>query len=211
MSRSSAPPNVRKRPWYLVAALVGAWILGATAMNEGCYEISYYKTPDHAELVQAEAETFGRDADHTAVVQALEHYFSVIDGAKTRVFPLAIAALLLGAAMWALAAGAMASRSGARTALVQVISVHALVIVLAFAITPDVRAAEAEEISRRAALTTPMPPPGPMRDARRFVMDHSRFIPILRRSLRLISYALVLVALTRRRTREFFEAARAEH
>jgi hypothetical protein len=216
MTWSSAPPPAssgaaRKRPWYLVAALVGAWILGATAMNKGCAEIAYYKATDHAELVQAEAETFGPEADHTAVVQAIERYCGVKDGARSRVFPLAVSAFLLGAAMWSLAAGAMANRDGARSALVQVIAVHALVLVLAFAITPDVRAAEAERISKHAALTAPMPRAGPLRVLQRTVIEHSSVIPVLEQSLRLICYALVLVALTRRRTREFFEAARAEH
>jgi hypothetical protein len=178
-------------------------------MNDGCNEVSYYKTNDHTELVQTQAEAFSRDVDQTAVMQVMERYFGVIDGAKNRVFPLAVAALLLGAAMWGLAAGAMAGRNGARTALVQVIAVHAAVIVLAYAITPDVRAAEAEANSKLAALT-PMPRAGPVREARRFIIEHSRVLPVLQRSLRIIGYALVLVALTRRRSREFFEAARAE-
>jgi hypothetical protein len=179
-------------------------------MSDGCNEVSYFKTADRTELVQTQAEAFGRDADQTAVVEVMERYFGVVDSAKSRIFPLAVAALLLGAAMWGFAAGAMAGRGGARTALVQIIFVHALVIVLAFAITPDVRAAEATANSQLAALT-PMPRAGPVREARRFLIDHSGVIPVLQRSLRLIGYALVLVALTRRRTREFFEAARAEN
>jgi hypothetical protein len=205
MSRSSAP-GAKKRPWYLVAALIAAWIFGMTSMNDGCNEISYYKTADHAELVQSQAEAFGRDADQ--VVQVMERYFTVMDGAKNRVFPLAVGSLLLGAAMWGLAFGAMLARSGARTTLVQVIAVHAALIVVAYTITPDVHAAEAEASSKLAALT-PMPRAGPVREARRFIIEHSGVLPVLQRSLRLIGYALVLVALTRRRSREFFEAASA--
>ena len=42
---STVPPRSRapKRPWYLVAALVAGWVLGATAMNEGCNTIAFYR------------------------------------------------------------------------------------------------------------------------------------------------------------------------
>jgi hypothetical protein len=221
MPRSSAPPPAsssggvrgpRKRPWYLVAALVGAWIFGATAMSEGCAEISFYKSSDRVELAQTAAQELGRDIDPAAAVPLTEHYYSVLDGAKNRVFPIAVAALLLGAAMWGLAAGAMAGRSGARSALVQVIAVHAALIVVNFAITPDVRAAEAEARAKVIALS-PMPRAGPVREGRRLLIEHTAVIPVVRASMRLFGYGLVLLALTRRRTREFFEAsgaARAE-
>jgi hypothetical protein len=195
-----------------VAALVGAWIFGATTMQEGCGEVTYYKTADHAELAQSAAQEVAHEVDPAAVVQVHERYYSALDAAKTRMFPLAVAALLLGAAMWTLAAFAMLGKNGARAALLQILAVHGALIVLKLAITADVRAAEAEANSRLAALT-PVPRAGPVRAGRTFLIEHSGVIPLVQKSARLMGYALVIVALTRRRTRDFFEAqgaARAE-
>jgi hypothetical protein len=193
-----------------MAALVGAWILGATAMNDGYVEVSYYRAGDSAELARQQGDAVSPSFDREALVQTLERYFIVKDIAKNRAFPLAVATLLLGLAMWLLAAGAMAGRNGARTALLQVILAHTAVIVLTLVITRDVCAAEAEASSRIAALT-PVPAQAFQRAGRALYVEYSRYIPLVGRSLRLAAYALVLVALTRRRTREFFEAARADH
>ena len=200
----SASPIVRKRPWYLIAALICAWVFGASAANEGCTTVSFYKA-EHSELGASGLE-HARETDRGAVDKITQRYVSVLDDAKKRVFPLGIASLLLGSVMWGLAAGAMAGRRGARTALLQVISVHALVVACAYAITPDVRQATVDARLKLFALE-PEPKSLTEREAQRFVREHMSIIPAAALSLHLLGYALVLLALTRRRTREFFEAA----
>jgi hypothetical protein len=191
----------RKRPWYLILALVCAWVFGASAASEGCATVNFYKS-DSSELALDQA----REVDREAVDKIGQRYASVLEGAKTRMFPLAIASLILGSVMWGLAAGAMAGRNGARAALLQVMSVHALVLVVAFMITPDVRTATVEA---RVGLLGLVPEPHSVaeRDAQRWLRGHLWAVPAAFTAVQLFGYGLVLVALTRRRTREFFEAS----
>jgi hypothetical protein len=209
MSPSAPPPPLRlssgvpkKRPWYLVLALVFAWIFGASAMTEGCNDISIYKI-DRSELVSTWLER-ARDVDQDAVSKVAARYFEVLDAAKERVFPLGIAWLLLGAAMWGLAAGAMAGRGGARAGLVQVVLVHGALIVLAYTITGDVRRATVDAKMSLAALE-PAPTVGE-REALRIASEHRATIPLVMMVLHLVGYGLVLLSLTRPRAREFYEA-----
>jgi len=200
---SNAPSSLeqRKRPWYLILALVFAWVFGASAASEGCATVNLYKS-DPSELALEQA----KEVDREAVDKITQRYVSVLEGAKTRMFPLAIASLLLGSVMWGLAAGAMAGRNGARSALLQVMAVHALVLVLAFAITPDVRAATVEARVGLLGLV-PEPKTSAERDAQKWVRAHLWAVPAAFTAVQLIGYGLVLLALTRRRTREFFEAS----
>jgi len=206
MSTSARPALGRKRPWYLILALVCAWVFGASAMNEGCSTVGFYKT-DRSELTSTVQE-LAKDADRDAVAQITNGYFSVMDGAKNRVFPLGVASLLLGGVMWGFAAGAMAGRAGARSSLLQVICVHATVVVLAFMLTPDVRAAVVDADMKLSSLQ-PEPHSAPLREARRLLREHRALVPVIGMSLHLFGYGLVLLALTRRRSREFFDAASA--
>jgi hypothetical protein len=64
------------------------------------------------------------------------------ESARRREFPLGVATLVLGGAMVGMSARAMSGRDGARGALVQVTLARAALIVVAFLLTPDVRAAE---------------------------------------------------------------------
>lgn len=200
---SNAPPFERKRPWYLILALICAWVFGASAASEGCATVNLYKS-DPSDLALEQA----KQTDREAVEKITQQYVSVLEAAKTRMFPLAIASLLLGSVMWGLAAGAMAGRNGARSALLQVMAVHALVVVLAYAITPDVRAATVEARVGLLGLV-PEPRTSAERDAQKWVRGHLWAVPTAFMALQLAGYGLVLLALTRRRTREFFEAASA--
>jgi hypothetical protein len=202
MSPSGPPATVRppgrgpkKRPWYLILALVSAWIFGAMAMTGGCDDIGFYQA-DRSELTRTVQERM-HDADREAVAAATDKFFDAMDLAKRRAFPLGVAALLLGAAMWGLAAGAMVGRQGARTALVQVILVHAALVVLGYLILPDVRAAHTEADVRLAMLAPA--PTDALQDARRIYVAARPKLPLVWMSLHLVGYGLVLVALTRRR------------
>lgn len=197
---------MRKRPWYLVAALIAAWVFGAGAISDGCDGISFYRANRTSFVGTVQDRTEAADCD--AVAAITERYFGVMDVAKPRVFPLAVASLLLGAAMWGLAAGAMVGRGGARSTLLQVISVHGAVVVLAYVLTPDVRQAMTTAQIELAALQ-PEPAAAAMRAARQTATKYLSLVPLVATSLHLAGYGLVLLALTRRRAREFFEAGGA--
>jgi hypothetical protein len=174
-------------------------------MAEGCNDIGIYKLDRH-ELTSTWLER-ARDVDQDAAGKIATRYFDALDAAKERVFPIGVAWFLLGAAMWGLAAGAMAGRGGARAGLVQVLLVHAVVIGVGYALTADVRRAD---LDARLAMASLEPAPSPSeREAVRFASEHRTAFMLLPRVLRFVAYGLVLVALTRRRTREFYEAAAA--
>jgi hypothetical protein len=205
-SPPSRPPTgaARKRPWFLVAAIVGAWIFGAGAMTDGCNNIGFYKA-DRGEVTRT-VQDLAKEADRDAVATIAERYFGAMDAARGRVFPLAAGSLILGAAMWGLAAAAMLGRRGARTALVQVILVHGLVVVLAYVATADVRTA-ATNADIQLALMQPEPKTAQLREARRLMRDYRHVMPLIATAMHLAGYSLLLLALTRRRTLEYFEAA----
>ncbi len=184
--RASRPPGA-KRPWYLIVALIGSWLFGAAILVNGCETLAFYKS-DTVDG-NAAAEQLADDAQREQVASRIEHYFTVMDGARRRVLPLSIAALLLGAAMVALSARAMSGRPGARSGLVQVTVVQAALAVLTYALTPDVRRAEFEV---NAALSYGW---------------LGRYAPPVILAMRSFASALVVVALTRPRSRAFFDAA----
>ncbi len=182
-SRSS--PGRIQRPWYLIVSLVVAWLLGALALMSGGSVITFYKQ-DADELQQALDHDEDRvpDAEERAVFRArTERLDDVHDGARRREFPLGVAALLLGGAMVATSARAMSGRDGARSALVQVTLARAALAVLGFVLTPDVRAAEFAVAS---------------------VFGYASIGKVV---FETTACLLVVVALTRPRSRAFFRAA----
>jgi hypothetical protein len=186
-----------------MAALIFAWVFGAGSASDGCTTIQLYKTSssDLKLVLPAELES-------DAGAKVVERYLEALDAAKGRMFPLAVASLILGSVMWALAAGAMAGRRSARSALLQVLLARALLLVIAFLITPDVRAAMVRKEVEKLELG-PEPKSPAERDAQKWVKGHVGLFPPLYLGMQLSGYALVFFALTRRRSREFFEAASA--
>jgi len=191
---SSPPPGSRasrssqgrlRRPWYLVVSLVVAWLLGALALMAGGSVITFYKQ-DAGELQQALDRDEEREPDPEARVlfrARTERLEDAHDRAKRREFPLGVAALLLGGAMVAMSARAMSGREGARGALVQVTLARAALAVAGFLITPDVRAAEFA------------------------VSPVYGYASIGKMIFETAACLLVVIALTRPRSRAFFRAA----
>ena len=196
----------RKRPWYLVLALIGSWIFGASGFVDGCSTLAFYKTPtvDAADYV---AGVKG-DGERIEATAAAERYITAMHTAKERVFPLGIAALLLGGAMVVFSARAMSGRSGARSGLIQVITVQAALVVATHFLTPDVRASRTD--LEGAVVSAQLRESGQEQQ----VIDQSlalypkivRFRSAVWLVFRSTAALLILLALTRPRTRLFFEA-----
>lgn len=191
---SSPPPSLRpsrslrgrlQRPWYLVVSLVVAWLLGALALMAGGSVITFFKQ-DAGELQQALDRDEERvpDPEERVLFRArTERLDDAHDRAKRREFPLGVATLILGGAMVAMSARAMSGREGARGALVQITLARAALSVVAFLITPDVRAAEFAVASLLG------------------------YASIGKTIFETVACLLVVIALTRPRSRDFFRAA----
>ncbi|MFO0677775.1 MAG: hypothetical protein U0169_14660 [Polyangiaceae bacterium] len=206
MPSTTPPPMPAARPFYVGAALLFAWLFGFSALLDGCSTLRFFRgeSIDTSVLVP----DLKSDEDRARVQKLADLAIAANDAASKRLIPLAAASAVLGAAMVLLAARGFRGREGARRALVQVVSVHAVVLVVGFAITPDVRRArdafdmavvssKAREVTTDPVAATTIEPT----TSRIF-----KVLPYAGLVLRTTASLLVLVALTRRRAREFFLA-----
>jgi hypothetical protein len=206
-SNRPSAPSAPKRPFYLVLALLGAWVFGASGFVDGCAVIGYYKS-DHVEPVGGFTEITGNEG-RARVAAAADHYADVMNASRKRVFPLAVAAFLLGTVMVAFAARAMSGRKGGRGGLVQVLCVQTALIIATYFLTADVRRAE-----RDLNLTVQIEG---LREAQPAKPESEEVIALMQRlvrvtppvflSVQVLLRLLILLALTRPRSRAFFAAA----
>ena len=215
---SSSPPSEpaepaepgapRKTPRYLLLALVMTLVFGAMGWADGCAKLSFYR--GDAELANQRARSWAvqNDADRAHADALYQHYTEAADAAHGRTVPLAAATFVLGAAILALASRALAGSANARGPLVQLLTAQVIVAVLVFVLTKNVWHAEwalfweHARISQREslppALSATIAPAIALLDA---VAAPALFVG------RMVLSALVIVALTRQKSREFFEAA----
>ncbi|GAC1559782.1 MAG: hypothetical protein NVS3B10_18340 [Polyangiales bacterium] len=204
-SNSSRPGPV-KRPRYLVLALVGALVFGAGCWMDGCGRLAFYRGEQDQSL--ALNASIKSDVDrHRA--EALYHRFTeVADAASKRAIPLAAATFVLGAALLALGSRGLAGKTNTRGPLVQVVIAQAAVVGLAYFLTADIRNAELDwEMERTLIQQRETLPPD----------QYEQVVPMMQSMrhwgvpgwlvVRTLASALIVLALTRPRSREFFEAA----
>ena len=209
MATVPPPPTAAARPRYLVVALVVALVFGAGCWTEGCARLQFYRgLTDGGAVLNAQI----RDDEDRAGVEALyKRFLDVAESARGRGVPLAAATFVLGAALLALAGRGLAGRTNARSAIVQVVTAQAIAMVVSFFLLRDVTDAELDwHLARTLAQQREAMPPE----------EVARIAPVLRDArhyggpawlaLRTFASALVLVALTRQRSRAFFDAAAAE-
>lgn len=197
-----------KRPFYLVLALLAALALGTLGSCGGWAEIAQYR-----DGVSADAFTAGiaHQDDKTAVAARAQAYVHAFDAAEPRGYPLAVAALLLGGAVAFFAMRAMSGSSGSRSALVQLVIAQAALGVGSYWMLRDVYRANLSLVDAQVAaamreqITDPQMADQVVRiDAK---MVHV-LVPVLV-AVRTLTGLLVVLALTRRRSRDFFDAAAA--
>jgi hypothetical protein len=200
----SIPPAGARRPWYLVVALAITMFFGAAGWISGCNTIAEYRDPNDAFEHQVEALQTSQDRDTARA--AHERYLTALDGAKKRQFPVGVAEFLLGAAMLALTIRAIAGRPGARALLVQLTAGQATLVLVAYFLTSDARAAWLTQYGITGHLLVP---PDPIERA----LWHPGMIEALAGAVwsawigvRSLLSVIAVVALTRQRTRDFFEA-----
>jgi hypothetical protein len=199
-------PAVRKRPWFLVLALLGALALGTMGAYEGWNGAAlYFVSVDPSKV----GESITDDHDRAVVVARVQEYVQVLDAEKSRGWPFAVATLLLGSATLLFSMRALGGSAGARAVLVQLLVAQAVAGIAAHFLLRDV--VEAELRMKEAGATAEMhasglsgqlgPPPS---------IAFYRAANTLFLILQSIGSALVVVGLTRHRSRAYFEAATAE-
>jgi len=199
-------PAERKRPWYLVLALLGALALGTTGACSGWSTVTLYREPVDPAL-QAQGVT--DQADRAAIESRVEAYVRTLDAAKSRGWPLAVATLLLGGAIVVFSMRALGGSRGARVALVQLVVAQAGLNGLGYWLMRDVFDSELRFIeARQAAEFHDKVPDRPHADEMsRATASMLRVANPIALALRTLGSVLVVVALTRRRSRDFFDAS----
>lgn len=196
----------RKRPWYLVLALVGAGTLGSTGACGGWSMVGLYRDPIDPSVF---GERIADEADRAAVVSRFQSYLQALDAAKPRGWPLAVASLLLGGAILVAAIRALRGKGSARRALIQLIIAQAGTSALSYWLMRDVFEAELRFVDANQSA-----------DIHERISDRSRADEIARKGshllraaspidfgLRTIGSALIVLALTRPRARELLDSA----
>lgn len=203
----SSPP--KKRPVYLVAALAIAFALGTGGWVGGCESIAYYNAEPSSMRVDLPLKD---ESERPRLDAALDRWFAARDAGRRQAFPLGVAAFVLGAAILSLAARGLAGKAGGRSALVQVISVQAVLAIVTFAATRDIRWAERDVDVIRTMGNAPRPFPNKEEHDRqeRFTRGFLELLTPATLGARTIVAFLVVFALTRPRARELLEPASVE-
>lgn len=147
---SSKAPRHRGRPWYLVAALVLASIFGLSSAIRGWNHVSMFhqSRPDPGWLVRDVTDHEERARLETAMQGILDAY----EQAKGRLYPLSVAEMLIGIALFVMAGRAMRGRPFGRNAVRQLIAVQSALTMATYYLTPEVRGAYGDNA---AALASP--------------------------------------------------------
>ncbi len=201
-------PAERKRPWYLVLALLGALALGMTGACNGWAAVTLYREPIDVSL---SGQGIPDPADRAAVEARVDSLVRTLDGAKSRGWPIALAGLLLGSAMVMFSMRALGGSRGARALLVQLAVAQGGLNGASYWLLRDVMDANTRwlEASEIAEVHEREPDRSRADERLRATMVLVRARNPIGLVLSTLGSVLVVVALTRRRSREFFDAAAA--
>lgn len=199
-------PAGRKRPWYLVLALLGALALGSVGACNGWNVVTLYREPIDTSVA---GDGIADEADRAAVVARAQAFFQTLDAAKARGWPLAVATLLLGGAVFTFAIRAMGGTSGTRSVLIQLVVAQALtnglsVVLLRDVFNAELRYGEAREVARLRS----SPADGSARsdEALHWFSIIAPAVPAVELGLSSMMSAFIVIALTRRRSRDLLDA-----
>lgn len=203
-SGSTAPGP--RRPRYLVVALVAALVFGAGCWTEGCGRLAFYRgESDNAHVLHASIKD---EAERARAESLYRRFTEVADENRSRAIPMAAAIFVLGAALLALASRGLAGKTNTRSALVQVVVAQAAVVAASYFVTRDVRNAELDwEIERTLIHQRETLPPDQYQELVPMMASVRRVGVPGWLAVRTLASALIVFALTRPRSREFFEAA----
>lgn len=199
----------KKRPFYVLAALALCFALGTGGWVGGCDTIAFYHSDPSAAHYDAPLKD---ETERPRLDSATDRWVITREASKKHAFPLGVAAFVLGAAMLSLAARGLAGKPGGRTALLQVVSVQAVLAMVSFSATREIRWAE-REVYVANMMGNP-PRPFPTREERdqqeRFTRTFLTLLSPAALGVRTLLALFVVFALTRPRAREYLEPASAE-
>lgn len=199
-------PTTRRRPRYLVVALIAALVFGAGCWTEGCNRLAFFRGErDHGAALN---QSISDEADRAQAESLYQRFVETAESARDRAVPMAAATFVLGAALLALAARGLAGRSNTRSALMQVVAAQAIVVGATYFVTRDMRNAE-DDWQYQSALYHQREriPPDQYAEVVPTIHAMRRWAPPGWLAFRTLASALILLALSRPRSREFFEAA----
>lgn len=200
------PPSIRRklRPWYLVAAMALTWFIGVKGLTTGWTIASFLRSGLTPDVVTAtrNAESAGHMAEFAQLWGAVE--IESMQAIRRITFPLSIAQVLLSGLLVIASGLAMTGRRGSRTLALQALFANAALAGISYALTRGVRAQCIEAVIRAAdALPHDLP-------QRAELANREAMWWIARIKLGVVdigTLALGALALTRLRTKTFFEAA----
>lgn len=194
-----------RRPRFLLVALIAAFLVGAGCWTEGCNRLAFYRGEhEHSRALNSSIRD---DGDRAHAESLYQRFVDTSDLERGRAVPLAAATFVLGAALLALAARGLAGRSNTRSALMQVVAAQAIVVALGYFLTREMRNAELDwEFEYSLIHQHETMAPEQYREAVPTVRVLRKWAPPTWLVLRSFASALILLALSRPRSREFFEA-----
>lgn len=205
MSSTEAPEAGRtKRPRFLVVALALALVFGAGCWTDGCNRLAFYRGDREQKVTSA----IQNDDDRARAEALFQRYVDAADNARGRTIPLAAATFVLGAALLALGARGLAGRSNTRSALMQVVTAQAVVVAATYYLTRDVWSTEADwQYETTIMLQHQRSPAEQYEQMAETVRSVRRWAPPAWLAVRSFASLLIVIALSRPRSRAFFDAA----
>ncbi|TKD13290.1 hypothetical protein [Polyangium fumosum] len=222
MSTSAPPPppssSARRRtlrPWYLVAAMILAWLIGVQGLSEAFATLVYLREgnlPDVASLT----------SNLKDAAEPIESLMALQEAARLRTlgemshlaFPLSVGRFLLSVLLVIASGMAMSGRPGARMLAIQALLANAALATVTFWLLRDARYAWVDSVMRVGDVLPALPSSAPadQREAWPLLLDRRLWLWLPRARLILFDVgALVLatITLTSPRTKAFFEAVAA--
>jgi hypothetical protein len=194
----------RKRPVYLVLALLGALALGTTGATSGWEMVELYRNP-------VDPSWAGRgvsdEADRAALVARFDGYLQALDRARPRGWPIGVAMLVLGSGVLLVSMRTLVGNRGARPALVQLVVAQAALNGASYWLMGDVLEAKLrfDEATLAARAHEDVPQHEHADEVLRISNKMLHVVPRIELAFGTFCSALVVFALTRRRAREHFD------
>ena len=186
------------------------WVIGVFGATSGCSELGYLRgSQDMPDEISRGVEETDHPLWRMELIRQRARLEALAD-LHERAFPLGVAQLLLSILLVIVSGSALAGRQGARTLAIQAVMANVALSALTFALLEPVREQSAQAVAEDAIEHGPGVVSGMNEDQsiafyRQQQIDSER----LRLGLEILVFSLAALALTRRRTKDYFEAVAA--
>jgi hypothetical protein len=182
--------------------MITTWFIGVQGVANGYNTAAFLRAGRLPDVASALQHVRGGDIVDLAALDRVAQ-LDAIAAAVAATFPLAVAKLLLSAVLVVASGMAMSGRRGARAFALQVLLVNAALAAIEYVLTRGVRAAWVDTILRAAQTLPEMLPERDHFTSKELLVWVARFRET---AVDLAGLALGVWALTRRRTRTYFDA-----